>query len=100
MLGAPDHGNPAVAHRLVSAGRAIHGVQIEIHDPATGDRLPIGERGEVWVRSEQVMGGAATGASRLQAVLARARAAGDLTSSSSSHPNGRFALCAAAHVEL
>jgi len=57
VLGAADHGNPAVAHRLVTAGRAIRGVEIEIHDPATGDRLPIGERGEVWVRSEQVMGG-------------------------------------------
>jgi acyl-CoA synthetase (AMP-forming)/AMP-acid ligase II len=57
VLGAADHGNPAVAHRLVSAGRAIDGVEIEIRDPATGDRVATGERGEVWVRSEQVMGG-------------------------------------------
>jgi acyl-CoA synthetase (AMP-forming)/AMP-acid ligase II len=57
VLGAADHGNPAVAHRLVSAGRAIDGVEIEIRDPATGDRVATGGRGEVWVRSEQVMGG-------------------------------------------
>ena len=57
VLGAADHVNPAVAHRLVSAGRAIDGVEIEIRDPATGDRVATGERGEVWVRSEQVMGG-------------------------------------------
>jgi acyl-CoA synthetase (AMP-forming)/AMP-acid ligase II len=57
VLGAADHENPAVAHRLVSAGRAIDGVEIEIRNPATGDRVAAGERGEVWVRSEQVMGG-------------------------------------------
>jgi len=57
VLGAADHVNPAVAHRLVSAGRAIDGVEIEIRDPATGDRVATDERGEVWVRSEQVMGG-------------------------------------------
>src|SRR4051812_8494736 len=57
VLGAADHGNPAVAHRLVSAGRAIEGVEIEIRDPASGDRVATGERGEVWLRSEQVMGG-------------------------------------------
>jgi acyl-CoA synthetase (AMP-forming)/AMP-acid ligase II len=57
VLGAADHENPAVAHRLVSAGRAIDGVEIEIRNPATGDRVATGERGEVWVRSEQVMGG-------------------------------------------
>src|SRR5664279_6320468 len=57
VLPAADHVDPAVAHRLVSAGRAISGVEIEIRDPATGAPVPAGERGEVWVRSEQVMGG-------------------------------------------
>jgi acyl-CoA synthetase (AMP-forming)/AMP-acid ligase II len=57
VLGAADHVDPAVAHRLVSAGRPIDGVEIEIRDPATGAPIPTGERGEVWVRSEQVMGG-------------------------------------------
>ena len=57
VLPAADHVDPAVAHRLVSAGKAISGVEIEIRDPATGAPVPVGERGEVWVRSAQVMGG-------------------------------------------
>ena len=57
ILGPEDHENPAVAHRLVSAGKAIHGVEIEIRDPTTGQPMPAGQSGEIWVRSEQVMGG-------------------------------------------
>jgi acyl-CoA synthetase (AMP-forming)/AMP-acid ligase II len=57
LLGPQDHVNPAVAHRLVSAGKAIAGVEIEIRDPATGQSVPTGEPGEIWVRSEQIMGG-------------------------------------------
>jgi len=56
-LGPEDHGDPAREHLLVSAGTPIHGVEIEIRDPATGDPVPVGEAGEIWVRSEQVMGG-------------------------------------------
>jgi acyl-CoA synthetase (AMP-forming)/AMP-acid ligase II len=57
VLGPQDHVDPAAAHRLVSAGRAIPGVEIEIRDPATGQSVPTGQPGEIWVRSEQVMGG-------------------------------------------
>lgn len=57
LLGPEDHENPAVAHRLVSAGRAVPGVEIEIREPGTGERLPPGAAGEVWVRSDQRMGG-------------------------------------------
>ena len=56
-LSAADHEDPAVAHRLVSAGKPLEGVEIEIRDPATGEPVPTGEPGEIWVRSEQVMGG-------------------------------------------
>jgi acyl-CoA synthetase (AMP-forming)/AMP-acid ligase II len=56
-LGPEDHENPAVQHRLVSAGTPIHGVEIEIRDPATGEPVPTGEPGEIWVRTEQIMGG-------------------------------------------
>ncbi|MDN5748269.1 MAG: long-chain-fatty-acid--CoA ligase [Pseudonocardia sp.] len=56
-LGPEDHGNPATEHRLISAGTPIHGVEIEIRDPATGDPVPTGEPGEIWVRSGQIMGG-------------------------------------------
>jgi acyl-CoA synthetase (AMP-forming)/AMP-acid ligase II len=57
VLGPADHVDPAAAHRLVSAGKAIPGVEIEIRDVATGEPVPTGERGEVWVRSEQLMAG-------------------------------------------
>jgi acyl-CoA synthetase (AMP-forming)/AMP-acid ligase II len=56
-LGPQDHENPAAQHRLVSAGTPIHGVEIEIRDPATGDPVPTGKPGEIWVRTEQIMGG-------------------------------------------
>jgi acyl-CoA synthetase (AMP-forming)/AMP-acid ligase II len=57
LLDPADHVDPAAAHRLVSAGKAISGVEIEIRDPATGQPVAIGEAGEIWVRSEQIMGG-------------------------------------------
>jgi acyl-CoA synthetase (AMP-forming)/AMP-acid ligase II len=57
LLPPQDHTNPAVAHRLVSAGKPITGVEIEIRDPASGERVPTGAPGELWVRSAQVMGG-------------------------------------------
>ena len=57
-LGPEDHDDdPTVAHRLVSAGTPIPGVEIEIRDPTTGDPVPTGEPGEIWVRTEQVMSG-------------------------------------------
>ena len=56
-LGPADHADPAVAHRLVSAGKPIHGVEIEIRDPASGAPVPAGTPGEIWVRSAQVMSG-------------------------------------------
>jgi acyl-CoA synthetase (AMP-forming)/AMP-acid ligase II len=57
LLGPADHSDPAVAHRLVSAGKAISGVEIEIRDAVSGEPVASGEAGEIWVRSEQVMGG-------------------------------------------
>jgi acyl-CoA synthetase (AMP-forming)/AMP-acid ligase II len=56
-LPTADHEDPAVAHRLVSAGTPIHGVEIEIRDPATGEPVPTGEPGEIWVRTPQLMSG-------------------------------------------
>ena len=57
VLGPQDHDDPAVAHRLISAGKPIVGVEIEIRDPATGQPVATGAPGEIWVRSEQIMGG-------------------------------------------
>ncbi len=56
-LGPEDHDNPAVAHRLVSAGTPIHGVEIEVRDPATGAPVAVGDAGEIWVRTDQLMSG-------------------------------------------
>ena len=56
-LGPADHADPAVAHRLISAGTPIHGCEIEVRDPATGEPVPTGEPGEIWVRSAQLMAG-------------------------------------------
>ncbi|MDM0078551.1 long-chain-fatty-acid--CoA ligase [Variovorax sp. J2P1-59] len=57
VLGVADHTDPSVAHRLVSAGKPIHGVEIKICEPGTGEPVPTGDPGEIWVRSEQRMGG-------------------------------------------
>ena len=57
VLSPADHDDPAVVHRLVSAGKAIAGVEIEVRDPASGEPAATGEPGEIWVRSEQIMAG-------------------------------------------
>jgi len=44
-------------HRLRSCGRAGPGVELRIVDVATGEDVPTGEVGEIWVRSPQVMKG-------------------------------------------
>ncbi len=45
-----DHRDPS---RIGSVGRALPGVEVRIVDPATGDDVPDGETGEVWVQSSQ-----------------------------------------------
>ena len=61
LLGPDDHrlaaaaDDPAVRRRLVSVGRALPTVEIEVRDEE-GRSLPAGERGEIHVRGEQVSG--------------------------------------------
>jgi len=61
LLGPEDHrtahasSDPAVRARLSSVGRPLPTVQIEIRDEE-GKALPAGERGEIYVRGEQVSG--------------------------------------------
>ncbi|MEZ5656988.1 MAG: AMP-binding protein [Burkholderiaceae bacterium] len=43
------------AHLLRSAGSVMGGVELRIVDAETGDPLPDGEVGEVWIRTEQNM---------------------------------------------
>jgi long-chain acyl-CoA synthetase len=51
-----DVGGPN-AHRLRSCGTAGPGVELRIVDGATGQDLPSGDVGEIWIRSPQVMKG-------------------------------------------
>ena len=61
LLGPDDHraamesDDEAVRRRLVSVGQALPGVEIEIRDDE-GNVLGAGERGEIYVRGEQVSG--------------------------------------------
>lgn len=61
LLGPDDHRvafgseDPDVRRRLTSVGQALPGVEISIRDE-NGDAVAAGERGEVWVRGEQVSG--------------------------------------------
>ena len=47
-LGPGDH----AAERLASVGRPLPGVEVRIVDPTTGDAVPTGTVGELWVKSE------------------------------------------------
>lgn len=61
LLGPDDHRvafaspDPAVRARLGSVGQPLPSVDVSIRD-AAGDPVPAGERGEIWVRGEQVSG--------------------------------------------
>jgi len=47
--------DPKVSARLASVGKALPSVEIEIRDDE-GNKLPPGERGEIYIRGEQVSG--------------------------------------------
>jgi acyl-CoA synthetase (AMP-forming)/AMP-acid ligase II len=61
LLGPEDHraamasDDPAVRRRLVSVGRALPGLELEVRDE-DGVALGAGEAGEIYVRGEQVSG--------------------------------------------
>ncbi|HEX9681636.1 MAG TPA: fatty acid--CoA ligase [Acidimicrobiales bacterium] len=48
-----DPGGP-LAHRLRAAGKAMEGVEVRVVD-ANGDDVPLGDIGEVWIRSPSTM---------------------------------------------
>ncbi|OBA59070.1 long-chain fatty acid--CoA ligase [Mycobacterium sp. 1100029.7] len=54
-LDADDHRNSSRPELLMSAGKAAQGNEIRIVDPESGEQVPTGESGEVWVRSDQRM---------------------------------------------
>ncbi|MDQ0466895.1 acyl-CoA synthetase (AMP-forming)/AMP-acid ligase II [Caulobacter ginsengisoli] len=61
VLGPDDHrraiasDDPAVRRRLGSVGRPLHSLELEIRGPS-GEPMPAGAAGEVWVRGEQISG--------------------------------------------
>jgi fatty-acyl-CoA synthase len=61
ILGPDDHraafasSDPAVRLRLASVGQVLPGLEVTIRDP-DGAIVEAGERGEIWVRGEQVAG--------------------------------------------
>jgi len=57
VLGPEEHADTANEHRLISAGKPIPGVRIEIREPSSDKALPTGESGEVCVRTGQLMAG-------------------------------------------
>ena len=56
-LGDDDHRDPGRQHLQLSAGKAVRGCEIRVVDAETGHEVPTGEPGEIWVRSNQNMGG-------------------------------------------
>ncbi len=56
-LSDADHRDSTRPDLQLSAGRAVLGTEIRIVDPETGNQLPAGDRGEIWVRSNQNMSG-------------------------------------------
>ena len=56
-LSDADHRDPTRSDLRLSAGKAVLGTEIRIVDPETGSELPVGEPGEIWVRSNQNMSG-------------------------------------------
>ncbi len=55
-LAPEDHADEAHPERLLSAGRPYPGVEVRVVD-TDGHDLPVGELGELWVRSKQCMAG-------------------------------------------
>ncbi len=56
----PDEHRDALAsrpERLVSAGKAIPGMELRIVDPLSLEEVPVGEHGEIWLRTPQLMKG-------------------------------------------
>ncbi|GAB2781249.1 long-chain fatty acid--CoA ligase [Nocardioides salsibiostraticola] len=51
------HRDAAHPERLVSAGTPIPGTEVRIMDPETLAEMPVGEHGEIWLKTKQLMKG-------------------------------------------
>ncbi|WP_156689326.1 AMP-binding protein [Mycobacterium sp. Marseille-P9652] len=56
-LSDADHRDPHRPGLQLSAGKAVQGCEIRVVDPETGVEAPVGQPGEIWVRSNQNMSG-------------------------------------------
>jgi len=56
-LSPVTHATPPGGYRPGTSGVTLSNTEIRIIDPETGNDLPVGERGELWVRGPQVMKG-------------------------------------------
>lgn len=56
-LSDADHRDPGRPGLQLSAGKAVLGCEIRVVDAETGQEVPTGEPGEIWVRSNQNMSG-------------------------------------------
>lgn len=56
-LSDADHRDPERPGLQLSAGKAVRGCEIRVADPEAGHEVPVGEPGEIWVRSNQNMTG-------------------------------------------
>lgn len=52
-----DHHDPEHPERVLSAGQALPEVELRIADPATEEEMAVGEHGEIWIRTPQLMQG-------------------------------------------
>jgi len=52
-----DHLDPEHPERMLSAGRALPGASVRVVDPVTGQDMPEGEFGEVWLKADSTMTG-------------------------------------------
>lgn len=57
VLAPEDHLHPEHPERMLSAGRALPGNEVRIVDPDTGEPLPDGKFGEVWIKATTGMAG-------------------------------------------
>lgn len=95
LLGPDDHreafasDDPAVRARLGSVGRPLSNVEVSIRDP-DGTPLGAGERGEIWVRGEQVSGEYLGRGAELDGGWFHTRDAGHLDGAGFLHVHGRL----------
>jgi long-chain acyl-CoA synthetase len=52
-----DHLDPEHPERMLSAGQVLDGASVRVVDPVTGQDMPEGEFGEVWLKADSTMTG-------------------------------------------